>query len=226
MKLDNDSLTTDSIDNQVIGLIVHAYNNHIAAMAGFNELALLQDDQANAKEYLELAINSSKEAVYLGQSLLASASRLQIEMQDIDLAKVKSWFPKSDSTIRFELPKNKVLLTHSNLIWLTDCLKEMIEFLTLLASKAKHQAEITIAVASQVRVNKIILGVFSNVAELEVSHQSQLFMPYYSSKQMFGTKGVGLAKVNGFLKQTKANINWLEGKGFELSFPQVSREES
>ncbi len=49
-----------------------------------------------------------------------------------------------------------------------------------------------------------------------------LFEPYYSSRNLMGSKDIGLAKAKGFLSQTKVSLDWENGKGFVLEIPFIT----
>jgi len=88
-----DEPLTESEYAEVLGKIVHSYNNYLAASMGFNELSLLlstddsprknssSDDLLNSN-YSKNALQSCQRGVDFGQSLLASVGRLQLSLQE------------------------------------------------------------------------------------------------------------------------------------------------
>lgn len=213
VETDNDS------EQELIGLLVHAYNNHLAAITGFNELALLHNSQPKTEELLELSLKSSKEATYLGQTLLASISRLQLELEPIPVIKIANELNALYPLLKCELLSNDDCEITSHNEWLVDCFSEMIEFVNRLAIVKDKCSEPKISIKSDHNSNQIEVRISSSISKLEKRHQSKLFNSYYSSKKMFGTAGVGLAKVKGFLNQTSASVKWCDGEGFVVILP-------
>ncbi|MEP1858209.1 MAG: hypothetical protein ABJI92_07915 [Kangiellaceae bacterium] len=209
----------DISEQELIGLVVHAYNNHLAAITGFNEIALLHSNQEKTEELLELSLKSAKQASYLGQSLLASVSRLQLELEAISIAEIVSKLIKLYPSVHFDVSCKDSDEIISQTEWLMDCITEMVEFLNRLAIVQERKSEIKIALKLNSTKQQMEMLVGSDVSSLEILHQTNLFNLYYSSKKMFGTAGVGLAKVKGFFNQTKASVEWSDGEGFVVVLP-------
>ncbi len=209
-------------EEDIIGLIVHAYNNHLAAIAGFNEIALLHNNQEKTEELLELSLNSTKQASYLGQSLLASISRLQFELESVSIGELVNQLTTLYPAVDLSVTCDNSYKINSHTEWLIDCFNELIEFLNRLAMVQQQDSEIKITGQLNPSKVRIELLVSSKVSSLEKQHHCNLFNLYYSSKKMFGAAGVGLAKVKGFFKQTNATVEWRDGQGFKITLPTTN----
>ncbi len=210
----------ETSNKQQIGRIVHGYNNHLAAITGFSELALLHlgNNHEKSQELLELSLQSAKQAVYFGQTLLASIGRLQIETQSLTLYEFKQMLQQLAPQIEIKGDFSKQHFIKTQHQWLRDSLQEILEFLTEAGKPNAINQLVSIESRLDDSINTFKLIFRASSMEIANTDKQDLFEPYHSSKEMFGTAGIGLAKVKGFLQQTQAQIDWKDGIGFELIF--------
>jgi len=212
----------------VIGLIVHGYNNYLSGIMGFTELALLDCDQNETSERLQSTLVSTSQAVNFGKQLLSSISRLQVSQQALALLPLlESLCQKLDCRL---LVDNKFAgVVNTNQQWFESCMTSLIQFcrdyinnrnLKGPEKKSSEPSEISLKVFCEEGTVKLYLltpGIL-----LSDKQDTHLFEPFYSSRTLLGQSGVGLAVVKGFMRQMKGDLVWLPEHGFEISLPLVS----
>ncbi|TQV84558.1 sensor histidine kinase [Aliikangiella coralliicola] len=213
-----------------IGLMVHAYNNFLSGMMGFNELALLECEQSEVEERLQMALSSGKKAVIFGKELLSSISRLQVVISPVEiLSTLKSVSSESKCPIDIQIDE-KMLFVNAETEWFKHCLTSLVGFCRdYLASHHSSQdksdtqnfdgGDIEMSVLRQ--DDELIITVNSTELSFDEEQQENLFVPFYSSRNLLGQKDVGLAMIKGFLIQIKGTFEWQEDKGFLLKMPVV-----
>ena len=207
---------TESQDT--IGLVVHAYNNYLSAMMGFTELATLECEQKDLIPRLDMVIESGSDAVGFGKELLSSIGRLQVELRPVNLIEIIqevcqrrkniSWQNESD----YIGCKDCLILTDE--AWFIYCLELIVDFCHQVGSP-KLVVKLTSC------TDQLSLTFESESLDLEAVDYQSLFLPFYSTRQMMGTKGVGLATVKGFISQMKGGIDYLAGSGFIINLPST-----
>jgi len=211
----NASKEKNSSSDDFLGLLVHSYNNHLAAMMGFTEIALLECRQDSLRDRLNTVVSSGIEAVDLGNHLLASIGRLQIQMSQIELACLVEEIKTLEKVSFIESiglqPKPTV---KTNLIWFKDCIGDLLQFVNGYAKQ--KPPKILIELKSELEI--IEIRIKSDI-ELTDDESRNLFQPFYSSRQLLDTKDIGLAKANGFFGQMHSTLIWKNNQGFILRIP-------
>jgi len=214
---DKNELTNED----VVGLIVHAYNNFLSGMMGYSELTLLDCEKPSQIEHLNQSLESGNEAVHFGKALLASIGRLQVNMKYYSLEELlKSTIENSELEIAvdsFELYKNIRILT--DISWFKECFMDLLLFI----STYGKTDTINISLDLKEESKSLRVFIFTETLILSDDEIKNLFVPFYSSKMLLGEKDVGLSKAKGFFNQMKVDLNWNNGKGFLLSFDSVDR---
>ncbi|MET1253633.1 sensor histidine kinase [Aliikangiella maris] len=201
----------------ITGLIVHAYNNFLSGMMGFTELALLDCPQQNLKAQLEASLESGNQGVHFGKQLLSSIGRLQVNLAPRNLIELLVQFA-NEKHIEFQnqIGEQSCLIT-TEAEWFNYCLNVLYEFCDNLST------EKTLAVKIILQDARAIVTFYSPSVDLTEVQQQQLFLPFYSSRYIQGTKDVGLAVVKGFLEQMNGEIEWQDKKGFIIKIPILER---
>ena len=206
----SNKLSNDDID----GLIVHAYNNFLSGMMGYSELALLDCENPTQIEYLNQSMESGYEAVHFGKTLLASIGRLQANMKDFKLEELLAGALNMDNVeinlSGFEL--HKTTLIRTNIDWFKECLVCLVDFLT----KYSKANQIEISFDLDKKKNKLNVALVVDGCSLSNEDAQNLFVPFYSSKNILGEKDIGLSKAKGFFGQMNAELSWVNGEGFLL----------
>jgi len=202
------------IADDELGLVVHSYNNHLAAMMGYIELLLLQQESSSSKEYLHHSLDSGNEAVHFGKSILASIGRLQISMEQHSLNELLRPLLENPHLDVFSEDINDTFQIKTNPEWFNECLTDLIDF--ILKINVKQQISVKIIKDNGEFCKIIIESKFDIEKQFD---QESLFMPFYSSRHLLGTKDIGLAKAKGFFKQMDSNLSWKNNRGFCLEIP-------
>jgi len=205
---------SSNIDN-FLGLLVHSYNNHLAAMMGFTEIALLECKQKSMRDKLNTVVSSGIEAVDLGNDILASIGRLQIKMSQIEIeCLVEEIRTIKNASLSHSVNLEPKPTIQTNLIWFKDCIGDLVEFVNSYAKQA--DTKIFIELKSE---NKVVeIRIKSDIELTDVESQN-LFQPFYSSRQLLDTKDLGLARAKGFFGQMHSTLCWKNNQGFFLQIP-------
>ncbi len=204
--------------DDLLGLIVHSYNNYLAGSMGYSELALLECDDINATngiaERINNSLDSGRQAVHFGQSILASLGRLQVAIKPCKLQSVFQLLEEDliEKKIIIDTCLNDDVVININLPWFKECLVDLLDFILFYSDQSPIIIKIHL-LQEQQKVEIELINSEINLTEIE---QVNLFIPYYSSRNMLGTKDLGLAKAKGFFEQMKIDLQWNNGRGFSL----------
>jgi len=213
--MSNDKSNKKLSESDELGLVVHSYNNHLAAMMGYIELLLMQQESGASKEYLNHALDSGNESVHFGKTILASISRLQVSMEDHSFIKLIQPLIQNDYLSISLIDLDDKLQIKTNSEWFNECLNDLIDFILVLDNNQKALLKISKDDNNQ-KLRMVIKT--SSVMKSEIDQES-LFLPFYSSRCLLGTKDIGLAKAKGFFKQMDSNLSWEKKQGFCLEIP-------
>lgn len=203
--------------DDLLGLIVHSYNNYLAGMMGYSELALLECENSEVEERLNRSLESGYDAVHLGKTILASIGRLQVPMKEHSLEKIMcSFFEKRSRYLdvsELKFPENIQIKT--DVFWFDDCLLDLIDF----ASQSKEGVKVPLTCEIKQKDKMVKVGIHCNNVILTDKQLKYLFEPFYSSRNILAKKDIGLAKAKGFFEQMNASLNWENHQGFTLEIP-------
>jgi len=199
-----------------IGLLVHSYNNYLAGIMGYSELASLENNNKEVQEFLTQSQKSCKEAVYFSKTLLASLGRLQVRLQNESLIGLLQSVSKTVNSLALNSDFSESLSVNTNADWFKDCIGDLIDFLKIKNTQIRMTAKI-----SENR-NTAMVEIKADLVELAENDLKCLFDIFHSSRVMQGTKDVGLAKAYGFFSQMNAMLSWKNGVGFTLQLKLAS----
>lgn len=198
---------------ETIGLLVHSYNNFLAGVIGFNELAELECKQPEVAEKLTLSMESAQNAVDFGKQLLSAVARLQVALVPTELSKILNDFA-SINQIAFSLPDNlNKIKIKTDREWFKRCLFILVDF----CQNYAEQQTLNFVVSQ--KQQHAVICVNSPTIKFSTQQQARLFEPFYSSRTLLGGKDVGLAVAHGFFRQMKGKLSWNEEEGFVVSIP-------
>jgi K+-sensing histidine kinase KdpD len=213
--------------NDFAGKLIHTYNNHLSSMMGYAELALLECNDQKVVERLNKSLESGISAAHFGKTILASMGRLQLSPISI---RVTAWFASLIKTLK----RDTVLIVNNNLknepnilmepLWLTECCIDLVQFLqAFLTKETIIPIQLTIGHCHLLSNKKKYIEINLKSHDFHFSHeqQQQLFTPFYSNRLMLSEKGIGLAKVKGFLEQLGASIQWDNHSGFTIQIGET-----
>ncbi len=192
---------------ELLGNVVHSFNNYLSAMMGFSELALLDLEPTHpAYGQLQTVLDSGQQAVQFTRELLASAGRAVLTRKAFSLT---AWLRKAleQQAVSLSAPDADCAI-EADADWLARVLEMSIAFLrdgepSLLAADFR-ECHLNAAAAQALNVQAGRYGVLSlrdRGRGLEGRHLLPLFAPYYSSKIVRGRKGLGLSPVEGIVRQ-------------------------
>ncbi|TQV77062.1 hypothetical protein FLL45_03665 [Aliikangiella marina] len=208
-------MANQDLTDDILGLIVHSYNNYLSGAMGFNELIKLDCDDQSVIDKLDLSLASSKEAVDFGSQLLASISRLQVHFNDIEVREI---IERVVNTVVLEKrvdPQIDMHLVHTDPEWFIRSISMIVDFIRQLSPTS------SIVLRANINSEETEVNLRIGVTDLSFTAQQQkrLFEPFYSSRHLLGTKDVGIAVSSGFIKQMNGELSWQEGQGFLIRLP-------
>lgn len=195
-----------------IGRIAHDYNNIIAAVEGYCELALngLEEGSQIYRDINEIK-QVVEEAAKFNRQLLFFSRRKNITKEEVDL----SYFIESNKyeeyvspfTLKFELESVKAAIN-----------KEQINDLIMILLKNAMEASSTQGII-KIKTGRDIYP-FISITDfgtgIKKENLSKIFYPYFTDKQ--GHRGLGLSLAYGIISRHNAKIivNTEYGKGSEF----------
>lgn len=217
----NDKKGKKTLSNDdLLGLIVHSYNNYLAGIMGFSELAMLECENSNVQDKLNLSMGSGIDAVHFGKTILASLGRLQVPMRVCSLVeRIQAVAKKQQSVMsESELQALEGFKIKTDPQWFEECLLDLIEFVSITDKNDKPVLKFTVSQQD----TPVTISIHCKDFSLEDEDVSHLFEPFYSSRKLTGKKDIGLAKSKGFFAQMNANLSWENKRGFVLEIPVES----
>lgn len=204
--------------DELLGLIVHSYNNYFAGINGFNELAMLQNKDEGVDEMLGLSLRSGESAAHFGKTLLASIERLQVNNSPTKLKQLITALEKFECELVSNTNSYDEMEIKVNIEWFIECANEIIHFLNCLRAESESIGSLQLNIeyddSMVLTFNFTVSGV-----TLSCEQQASLFELFYSSKKMFNGTGVGLAKVKGYFSQIGGAVTWQEKQGIIIKIP-------
>lgn len=197
---------------ELLGGVVHSVNNYLSAMMGFSELALL-DVHATHPAYgqLQTVLDSGQQAVQFTRDLLACAGRAVLEKRRFGLT---GWLRQqmSQHDIPLAMTEQECAID-ADPDWLARALAVALAFLregepqVLTAEFQTCQLSSAAASALAVRAGRYgVLCLRDRGRGLDSRHLPTLLQPYYSSKTVRGRKGLGLAPLEGIVRQHGGSV--------------------
>jgi len=217
---------------ELLGGVVHSFNNYLSAMMGFSELALLDMEPTHpAYGQLQTVLESGQQSVQFTRELLASAGRAVL------VRKPFAW----TSWLRRQLDRHGIPLSavdadcaiEADAEWLANGLDMAVAFLregepsVVTAELSDCHLHSAAAAAFSVQPGRYgVLTLRDRGRGLDGKHLLPLYTPYYSSKTIRGRKGIGLAPVAGIVRQQGGAVAALaelnEGIALMLLLPLMS----
>lgn len=205
------------------GGVAHDFNNMLAAVQGFAELAIDKcDSRNNVKNEIDEIIKASKKARDLTRQLLAFARIQPLELQKIDLNNIIEEFTGMLSrTLRENISIENNLCNNPGLI---ECdpvqLEQVILNLTLNGQDAMPHGGKIIIETSRVQIDEnfvkqyeymhpgpyILLSISDSGSGIDPEVLDKIFDPFFTTKDFGKGTGLGLSTVYGIIKQHSGMI--------------------
>ena len=234
---------------QLTGGIAHDFNNMLSAILGYTELAMESgNDETTLKKYLNeviLAGNRAKDLIIQMLTFSRGANGIEFQLVDID-----SLLKESINMIRPILPSTIEFVSHISrdvapIMANPVMINQVVMNLCINARDAISEHGRIDFGACLVSINnevcsachQVISGDFLEVSikdtgsGIEPNNIKNLFVPFFSTKEMGSEKGtgMGLAMVHGILHKHNGHIivesTLGKGSNFRLLFPLASVED-
>ncbi|MFN7018058.1 MAG: two-component system sensor histidine kinase NtrB [Fimbriimonadales bacterium] len=222
---------------RLAGGIAHDFNNVLTAVVGFAELARGRVQDETTLRYLDGIIAAAERAANLNRQLLAYARRQVVQLSPIDL---KEWLQNTLEILRRTLPHNIRLETQVDrqlglIRGDPNLLLQIVLNLVVNARDAMPEGGV-ITLHLQNRTlrracNEIPAGRYVTLAVADTGVGiapevlPHIFEPFFSTKPQGQGTGLGLAAVQGAIKQLSGFIQVQSelGKGtcFTIYFPRL-----
>lgn len=212
--------------------VAHEFNNLLAVMHGYAELALQEGDVPTAKEALEAVIANSKRAAEITRNLLSFARARSQEKEPLDLREVLELVL---SLVERDLEKSRIQVVKHYQTDVPFALANRAQmqqvFLNLLTNARQAMTTggtLTLEVAEAAHRESGLRTVQVSVADtgqgIPAEHLGRIFEPFFTTRGALGlggapATGLGLPVVYGILKAQGGSI-WAEsepGKGTEFT---------
>jgi len=206
------------------GGVAHDFNNILAAIQGFAELAADNADADNAvKKEIDEIIRASKKARDLTQQLLAFARIQPLDMKNLDINKIiKDFTGMLSRTLRENIIIQNDLCDNPGSV---ECdpiqLEQVILNLTLNSQDAMPDGGTIIIKTSRVEIDDdfvkkhdgiptgsyILLSISDSGSGIDPGIIDNVFDPFFTTKDFGKGTGLGLSTVYGIIKQHKGMIH-------------------
>lgn len=230
---------------QLTGGVAHDFNNTLASMLGYTELAMFKADKENEKlvEYLSNIYDAGEKAKELVGQMLTFSRKVKGEKQAINLGTVvqeavKMVRPMLPSSIQVNAELEKSMpLVEGDTVQLNQTLLNLI----INARDAiGEKGEINISIQLKSNVDSVCSSCLQSIGgellELSVSDTGsgivyerveRIFEPFNTSKDVGRGTGMGLAMVHGIVHEHGGHVvvETERGKGskFKLYFPVTEK---
>jgi len=232
---------------RLAGGVAHDFNNILQAVLGYGELLLesVRDDK-NVRDLVEGIVSEAKRASTLTNQLLAFARKQSIMLKVLDLNEAVTVMMKMLRRLLGE----DIDLCWKPAVGLWSVKMDLDQINQILANLAvnardaiKGNGKVTIETANVVfdedyrkthvgvtPGNYVMLAVSDNGVGLDKQAQSQIFEPFFTSKQRDKGTGLGLATVYGIVKQNGGSINVYsepeQGSTFKIFLPSCAENQT
>lgn len=212
------------------GGVAHDFNNMLAAVQGFAELAIdSADTSSQVKNEIAEIIKASKKARDLTQQLLAFARIQPLDIKRIDINKViKDFTGMLSRTLRGNIEiKNNLCENPGSIEGDPIQIEQVILNLTLNSQDAMPRGGTITIETSRVEIEEdfvrkyenisagqyILLSVSDSGSGIESGIIDKIFDPFFTTKEFGKGTGLGLSTVYGIVKQHGGMIHVYSEKG-------------
>ncbi len=191
-----------------IGTTVHELNNYLSAISGFAELISLDlHDESCHNDYLAEILSAVDKTSQFNQKLLALAQRIPLDTVATSLAELTTLFERCDLLITGAPAFSTMLYCDKK--WTGMAIEEVSNFAKLCQSENKLSIE-------HLTHSSIVYWVISH--EMIDIDMNKILTPYYSSRELFSVRGLGLSWLPGFFKRQNGRFSTVQNTSDELVF--------
>ncbi len=222
------------------GGIAHEFNNILAAMLGYGEMALqVLRRPSRAKNYVQGIVSAGERAQHIIDQILTLSRKCERNSKPFDVVEVVSdilpvlmvSFPET-SELRARLAEEKTVIL-GNPVEIQQILMNLCKnALEASPGDAKVEIEVTLVDIKSRKLlshgklqpgSYVLLSVTDQGAGIPESVLPHIFEPFFTTKSHAGGTGLGLAAVHGNAAALTGEINVVSNVGlgthFELFFP-------
>jgi len=227
---------------RLAGGIAHDFNNQLASITGFAELIELADNLAEARNYAKKVMVAAERSSELTKQLLTLSRKDNLLLETFDIHQL---IIKALEILAFSLNKNVDIKTHlaSGQLMVhgdkTLLLNALIN-LGLNAAEAMPQGgsvtitsqfldttdSLPVELLSEQRPNSFLLIQVKDTGHgISADNLPRIFEPFFTTKPLSHSAGLGLASVQGAIKQNGGAITvesqFGEGTSFTIYLPLI-----
>lgn len=198
-----------------LGTTVHELNNFSFALSGFTELLQMEAiADETVRDYLHEISETNARLAQFNNKIAALAGRLSVDLTTISIVELVSLLKNISQfhiEVKEESEQDKVIAIDS--LMFNDAIKEIIHF--ALSCQAQ-----TILKMNLTKVNLNLA--FQLSMEAKVFDARKIFKPFYSSRELFNEKGLGLSWLPGYFNALQGNISFHSHKNlhsFHIELP-------
>ena len=233
---------------RLTGGVAHDFNNLLAIIMGNLEFLKKEEQSEASQEYLDTAMSATERGAELTRNMLAFARQSRLDPVPLDLNQVirqtKNWLSRTlPATIDVETSLLANLWqvevdrasTQSALLNLILNARDAMPDggkLTIETANVRIDDEYVIEREEDIEPGRYVMVAVSDTgAGISNEELEHIFEPFYSTKGVGQGTGLGLAMVQGFLKQSTGTIRVYSelniGTTFKLYFPaRETRQDS
>jgi len=226
---------------QLTGGVAHDFNNMLASMLGFTELAMFKADKNNEKlvQYLSNIYDTGEKAKELVSQMLTFSRQVRGEMQAIKMADVvkealKMVRPMLPSSIQINTSIDSSLpLLDGDSVQLNQALLNLIinardaigekGTIGIETRLISHASGVCSSCLQYIEGEMLELSVSDTGSGIVYEQLERIFEPFITSKDIGKGTGMGLAMVHGIVHEHGGHVHveTVPGKGstFKLYFP-------
>lgn len=201
-----------------VGTTVHEINNFLSAINGFSELVMMDMNEDDPHyHYLQEVLNAVDNIQVFSQQLLALVARIPLSKEVIAAAvllKLFSDFSGADPSLFSEVEIDENITIFMDEKWTERALKELREFSRLCGNDVR----IFLKNDSDYLLFQWEINLEKQSPDITKIDISKLFEPYYSSRNLFSTKGLGLSWLPGFFHRQQGDISAFINEHNRLEF--------
>ncbi len=191
----SESTIDDCSTDEFIGATVHELNNFLSSISGFAELGLLDaEPKCTLENYLQEILESVSNNHLFNQRLLLMAGRLPLSIKQHKLSELMDLI-QQNSDMNSDISECTLSI---DLDWMKCAFIDIKEFVQ---SQNMHY-EIDILLEGQTL--NLIWKLSSPQFSLDIE---KLFQPYYTSKVLCKSKGIGLAWLPRFFTKQQIELS-------------------
>jgi PAS domain S-box-containing protein len=192
---------------KLAGGVAHDFNNLMMAVIGYSDLLLLRDDPGG-REKLEAIRDSAVRASELTRQLLAFSGRQTLQLHELDLAAaVHALKPLLEELVGDENELHLELGAAPAIVSVDPVQLERVILNLAMNARDALTGPGTVRIEVDVEGDTATLAVSDDGAGMDDETRARVFEPFFSTKGLSESSGLGLATVHGIVGQSGGTID-------------------